>query len=105
MKSWIRIWSEKDITEIGKHLLIVGDAKGDCASCKELGLDYKTVKQCPNCHTSFLFVTSRRFETHLNERFGIVKRLSDLRNDLVWIDYDDYKKITGRQKAREFFSD
>lgn len=105
MRTWLRVWAEKDISEIEKHLLIIGDAKGDCGHCKELGLDYKTVRQCPNCQTTFEFVTSRRFNTHPAERFQIVKRLSQVRNDLVWIDYDDYKTLTGRQKAREFFSD
>ena len=105
MKAWLRVWAEKELTEIEKHLLIIGDAFGDCAQCKELGLDYKTVKQCPNCHATFEYVTSRRFESHPGERFQIVKRLAQIRNDLLWVDYDDYKKLTGRQKARDFFSD
>lgn len=105
MKTWIRTWAEKDLSEIERHLLIIGDVRGDCASCKELGLDYKTVKSCPNCHTPFSYVTCRRFETHPGERFQIVRRLNEVRNDLVWIDYEDYKKLTGRQRAREFFSD
>ena len=105
MKSWLRVWAEHDISEIEKHLLIVGDAMGDCAQCKELGLDYKTVKQCPNCKTLFSYVTSRRFESNPGERFQIVRRLCSVRGDLIWIDYDDYKKLTGRQKARDFFSD
>jgi hypothetical protein len=104
MRSWIRVWEEKDITEIEKHLMIVGDLKGDCASCKELGLDYRSVKQCPRCQTVFSYITCRRFETNPGERFQIVKRLADARNDLKWIDYDDYKKLTGRQRARDFFS-
>ncbi|MBI3999796.1 MAG: hypothetical protein HY351_04195, partial [Candidatus Omnitrophica bacterium] len=58
----------------------------------------------PNCQMTFLYVTSRRFETNPGERFQIVKRLSEARSDWVWVDYDDYKKLTGRQKARDFFS-
>lgn len=105
MKTWLRVWTEKELSEIEPHLLIVGDSLADCAQCRELGLDYKTVKQCPNCKTTFSYVTSRRFESHPGERFRIVKRLSEIRTDLVWIDYDDYKKLTGREKARDFFSD
>lgn len=104
MSHWIRVWAQKDIAEIGEHLLVTGDLKGDCGRCRELNLDYKTVKRCPNCGTDFRYVTSRRFETHPGERFQTVKRLGDLRNDLTWIDYDDYRKITGRLKAKEFFS-
>jgi hypothetical protein len=105
MKAWLRTWFEKDISEVEKQLLIIGDAFADCGQCKELGLDYKTVKECPHCHTHFSYVTSRRFNTHPGERFQIVKRLGLIRNDLAWIDYDDFKTLTGRQKAREFFSD
>ena len=105
MKTWLRVWAEKELSEIEKHLLVIGDIRGDCGQCKELGLDYKTVKQCPNCQTTFQYVTCRRFESNPGERFQIVKRLSTVRNDLLWIDYDDYKKLTGRQRAREFFSD
>ena len=105
MQSWIRIWTHKNLDEITKHLLIVGDVKGDCASCREIGLDYKTIRQCPNCQTTFQFITSRRFESNPGERFSIVKRLSQSRSDLVWIDYDDYRLLTGRQRARDFFKD
>lgn len=104
MKLWLRVWAEKELSEIEKHLLVIGDAKGDCGQCKELGLDYKTVKECPHCHTTFSYVTSRRFETHPGERFQIVRRLGELRKDLTWVDYEDYKTLTGRQKARDFFS-
>lgn len=101
---WLRVWSERDLTQIEPHLLILGDLKADCGNCKELGLDYKTVTQCPKCQTRFQFVTSRRFETHPGERFQIVRCLAEVRKDLICIDYDDYKKLTGRQKARDFFS-
>lgn len=105
MKVWLRTWIEKELSDVEKHLLIIGDSLGDCAQCRELGLNYKTAKECPGCHTSFLYVTSRRSESHPAERFQIVKRLNAVRNDLIWIDYDDYKKLTGRQKARDFLAD
>lgn len=105
MKAWIRVWQEKELTEVEKHLLIVGDTLADCGQCRELGLDYRNATRCPKCGTTFSYITSRRFESHPSERFHIVKRLSQTRSDLVWIDYDDYRKITGRQKALDFFKD
>jgi hypothetical protein len=105
MSSWLRVWREMDLEELKKHLLVVGDSMGDCASCREIGLDYKTVKSCPSCKIDFKYVTSRRFESNPGERFQIVKRLIQTRSDLTWVDYDDYKKLTGRQRAQEFFSD
>lgn len=104
-KVWIRVWEEKQLPDIEQHILIIGDAFGNCGPCRELGLDYKTVKQCPKCNTHFRYVTCRRFESNPGERFQIVKRLAETRNDLIWIDYQDYKNLTGRQRAREFFSD
>lgn len=105
MQVWLRVWTQKDLSDVEQHLLIVGDVKGDCASCREVGLDYKTIKQCPQCHTTFQYVTSRRFASHPGERFGIVKRLNEARSDLIWIDYDDFKTLSGRQRARQFFSE
>ena len=105
MNHWIRIWSHKDFGEIEQHLMIIGDLKGDCAHCREFALDYKQVRQCPKCGTVFHYITSRRLESHPGERFQIVKRKNEIRPDLVWIDYEDYKKLTDRQKARDFFSD
>ena len=103
MESWIRVWTRKDISDVQKHLLIIGDTLADCASCREIGLDLKTAKRCPGCQAEFRYVTSRRFESHPSERFQIIKHLSESRSDLTWIDYEDYRKITGRQQAREFF--
>lgn len=105
MRAWIRVWQEKELTEIEKHLLIVGDTLADCGQCRELGIDYRNATQCPKCGTTFSYITSRRFESNPGERFHIVKRLSETRRDLSWIDYDDYRKLTGRQKARDFFKD
>jgi len=104
MQNWIRIWNQRDISEIQKHLLIVGDLMGDCANCKEIGIDYKTATECPKCKQQFKYFTSRRFETHRGERFQLIKRLHQVRNDITWIDYEDFKKITGQQKARDIFS-
>lgn len=105
MITWIRVWTQKDIIEIQKHLLVIGDTLADCASCREIGLDPKTVKACPSCQSEFSYITSRRFESHPSERFQIIKHLNEIRHDLTWIDYEDYKKLTGRQQAREFFLD
>ena len=104
MQGWIRTWQSHAIEEVKKHLIITGDLKGDCANCKEFNLDYKSVKTCPQCGTEFRFITSRRFESHPGERFQIVRRANETRQDLIWVDYDDYRKLTGRQTAHDFFA-
>lgn len=102
-REYLRSWSQFDIEEVERHLLILGDISGDCGSCRELGIRYQNAKECPRCKTTFKYVTSRRLETHPGERFQIVSRLKELRPELIFIDYEDYKKTMGRKKAREFF--
>ena len=102
-QDFLRTWQHFDLEEVEKHLLIVGDVSGDCAACRELGISYIEAKSCPRCKVAFKYVTSRRLETHPGERFQIVSRMRQKRPDLVFIDYEDYKRTTGRKKAREFF--
>ena len=102
-RHFLRVFREYDIEEVKKHLLIMGDLTGDCASCRALGIDYYTAGKCPECGTPFKFVTSRRLETHSGERFHLVRRMSEKRPDLTFIDYGDYQKIIGQKKAHDFF--
>ncbi|MBI3306223.1 MAG: hypothetical protein HYZ84_00250 [Candidatus Omnitrophica bacterium] len=103
-REFLRTYHEYDIEEVKKHLLIWGDLTADCASCRALGLDGYTVKVCPQCSTSFKYITSRRSEEHSSERFQIVRRAKDKRPELIFIDYSDYTKTLGQKKARDFFA-
>jgi hypothetical protein len=102
-KDYIRIWTEKNIEDIENHLLIAGDLHGDCAHCREVGLDYVTAKTCPHCHTEFHYISSRNAIGEGDHRFHVVKQIFAKRQDLIFIDYDDYKRISGRNKAKKFF--
>lgn len=102
-REYIRIFQELDINEVKKHLLITGDLSGDCAACQALGLDLYHVTACPECGTSFKFITSRRLESHPGERFSLARRYREKRPDLQFIDYTDYQKVLGQKKARDFF--
>lgn len=102
---YIRIWQACDIGEITKHLFIVGDVTADCQNCHELGIDYTKAHQCPKCGTTFRFIASRNTGRLDGGRGGTVKRIKDRRPDLTFIDYEDYKEITGKKQARDFFSD
>ncbi|MBI4437295.1 MAG: hypothetical protein HY590_07785 [Candidatus Omnitrophica bacterium] len=103
MAEFIRIWQEAVIQEIESHLLIAGDTVGDCASCRCLGIDYSKTS-CPQCKTEFKYVTSRRIESHPGESFRIVKRLKEKRPDLIFVDYTDYKQLSGKLKGRSFLA-
>ncbi len=104
MSEFLRTWKSYDLEEVEKHLMILGDVSGDCASCRQLGIHYLEAKECPQCKTPFKYVTSRRLETHPGERFQLAARLRDKRPDLSFIDYEDYRKTLGRKKARDFFA-
>jgi len=99
---YMRIWQRVDIEQIQKHLMIVGDVSGDCASCREVGLKYVEVKTCPQCGVEFKFMSARTAGS-LKSSGAHVRRLKERRPDLTFVDYEDYKNITGAKKARDFF--
>ncbi|MFC1809431.1 hypothetical protein ACFL3D_04860, partial [Candidatus Omnitrophota bacterium] len=72
---------------------------------KELGLPYATVTHCPACGNEFKYVMCKNATGAGDGRFHVVKRFLSKRQDLIFIDYDDYKKISGRDQAKKFFSD
>lgn len=94
MHEFIRVWKEVDIKEVSEHLLIVGASTGDCSKCRELGINYSTVKTCPKCGTDFRYIASRNKE---------IRKIKEKRPDLIFIDFEDYKKETHFIKARHFF--
>ena len=102
-REFLRLWRGFDLDEVEKHLLILGDLTGDCASCRELGIHYQDAKECPRCKTSFKYVTSRRLEMHPGERFHLIRKLQERRQDLIFVDYADYTHFLGKQKVRDIF--
>lgn len=103
MQDFLRVFQPFDIEDVKKHLLIMGDLAGDCASCRALGLDFYQATQCKECGTPFKYLTSRRLEANPGERFGLARRMREKRPDLIFIDYTDYTKLIGQKKARDFF--
>lgn len=103
MAEYIRIWQPLEIRQIEDHLLIAGDTVGDCAHCRCLGIAYDQ-SACPQCKTEFKYVTSRRIEIHPGEAFRIVRRLKEKRPDLIFIDYTDYKHLSGKLKGRDLLA-
>ncbi len=99
----MRTFQAFDIEEVKQHLLIQGDLSSDCASCRALGIDSASAKNCPQCGTVFKYISSRRFETHPGERFRLVRRMQEKRPDLKVIDYVDYSNVLGVRKAKNFF--
>jgi len=101
---YLRTFKPFDIEEVKKHLLIIGDLSGNCASCNALGINAYDTQACPECGVVFKYIASRRLETHPAERFQLARRLAEKRPDLVLIDYLDYQKAAGNKAAKDFFS-
>lgn len=95
MSELIRVWREFDLKDVSEHLLIVGLSSGDCSKCRELGIDYSKAKVCPKCGTDFKYIGARTKET---------KRIIVKRPDLVFIDFEDYKKASDKIRARDLLS-
>jgi len=100
---WIRTWIEKDLQDIEQHILIVGELSSDCGKCREIGLDVLKHRSCPSCGTLFKYVTTRLAGSASPERFTVMKRVRAKCPDLLFVEYDDYKKHTSRSKAEDFF--
>jgi len=94
MPDLIRVWKEMDINDIEKHLLVAGEVSGDCSSCRELGINYSLSKSCPKCGNEFKYIATR---------FHEIKKIKQKRPDLIFIDFEDYKKAAGKIKAKGLF--
>ena len=104
MSFYIRVWQLCQIEEITKHLVVVGGVTADCAHCRELGIDYAKTPSCPKCGTLFRFITARNAGKLNPGRGAVVKRIKERCPNMTFIDYDDYREVTGKQQAREFFT-
>jgi hypothetical protein len=101
-KAYIRIWQELDVEFVKSHLLIIGDLTGDCANCKQIGIDYRLQKSCPNCQAEFKYISSRA-TSGASAYSGLVHKINKIRPDLIFVDLNDFKHAAEKNKAREFF--
>ncbi|MFZ5800421.1 MAG: hypothetical protein ACOY3D_03460 [Candidatus Omnitrophota bacterium] len=97
-KQIIRVWKELDVEDIQDHLLVLGELSGSCNKCSEVGLK-ECLNACPKCGTDFRYVAFRSPETN----FPKLMKLKESRPDLIFVDYNDFKRVAGSLKAKEFF--
>lgn len=97
----LRVWKEVDIDEIKEHLVIVDDKYGHCPNCKKIGIELNGLTHCPDCGREFKYVTSKDAR---GGRTDIVKRTRKKLPNLIFIDYDDYERATGKKTAESLFN-
>ena len=98
---YMRIWEEIDIEDIQNHIIMVEDKYGHCPGCKQIGIELKDLKKCPGCGRDFKYATSKDAK---GGKVDIVSRTRKKLPDLVFVDYDDYERITGKKKAESLFN-
>jgi hypothetical protein len=95
MKGFLRVWQELDIKDIEQYLIVIGELSAECFACKKIGIDSKSVT-CPNCGVGFKYIGFRRkVEPHY------LRQVKERLPFIVFIDFDDLKKIIGKSDARK----
>ena len=96
-EKFLRIYKKMDFNFVKSRLLIYGALSGSCASCKAMDIKLD-VRHCPQCKAEFSYVAFMNIKDHMPKML----RLNDERSDLVFVDYEDFKKIEGALKAENF---
>ncbi|MDD3295757.1 MAG: hypothetical protein PHU64_00160 [Candidatus Omnitrophica bacterium] len=95
MTGLIRVWKELDLQDIEKNLIVVGELSSECFACHKIGIDLHSI-QCPGCGIYFKYVGFRR-----RVQAGYLKKLKDQHPQLLFIDFEDFKKSLGKRDARK----
>lgn len=101
--SLIRVWKELDSAEIEKSIVIVDDLHGFCPACKNTGIPFSDIKKCTQCGIEFKYITTRE-KVHSQKGKNIIGKIQKFASDLIFIDYNDYKHASDKDKASNLFS-
>ncbi len=92
---FLRIYKKFHLDEVKFHLLTYGALSGTCANCKRMDLKLD-VLQCPECGAEFKYIAFQNIRDHLPKML----KISHERPNIVFVDYDDFKKLEGEEKAK-----
>jgi hypothetical protein len=95
VKGLLRVWKELDLQDVEKHLIVIGELSAECFPCHKVGLDKKALS-CPGCGTHFKYMGFRR-KVDLN----YLRRSRQDFPHLIFIDFDDFKRVTAKRDARK----
>lgn len=97
---YMRIWNEVNIEEIKESLVVVDDILAHCPNCKKIGIELADLKKCPACGRIFKYMTSKETVSGKPE---IVTRIRKKLPHLIFVDYGDYVRVTGKKGAESLF--
>ena len=98
---YMRIWTEVDIKGVEEKLIIVDDLTGHCPGCHEIGIKMENLTSCPKCGREFKYITSRSARGSSSQ--DMVKRIKKKLPNLIFVDIEDYERITAKKKGEELF--
>ena len=93
---YLRIYKKFYFDEVKAHTLLYGALSGSCSNCKDIDIKLDATA-CPNCKNPFKYIAFMNIKDHLPK----MQRIATEKPDIVFIDYDDFKKIEGELKARD----
>jgi hypothetical protein len=95
---FLRIHKKFYIDEVKTHLMTYGALSGMCANCKNMDVKIDSLA-CPECKTEFKYIAFQNVKDHMPKML----RVSQERPNIIFVDYDDFKKIEGEEKAKDIF--
>ena len=72
-----------------------GMLTGMCANCKDMDVKLDHLK-CPACGNEFKYIAFQNVKDHMPKML----RIACDRPNIIFIDYDDFKKLEGEEKAK-----
>ncbi len=92
---YFRIYKKFYLDELKTHLMTYGALSGTCANCKHMDLKIDTLK-CPECNTEFKYIAFQNIKEHMPKML----KISHEQPQIVFVDYEDFKRIEGEEKAK-----
>lgn len=92
---FIRIYKKFHLDEVKTHLMTYGALSGVCANCKSMDLKIDALR-CPECNTEFKYIAFQNVREHMPK----LLKISYQRPQIIFVDYDDFKRIEGEEKAK-----
>jgi hypothetical protein len=93
---FLRIYKKFYFDEVKSHTLLYGVLSGSCSNCKDLDIKLDALA-CPSCKNVFKYIAFMNPKDHLPKML----RISSERPDIIFLDYDDFKKIEGELRAKD----